>query len=210
MREDIPKLSPPGVPLLTLDDFNVPLLAKKGDEEAGDLYQAVGIAMTHWELLEIELAGLFACLIQSQSIAAHRALGAIASNVARLEVIDATGKIALKKHDPQLTDLKERIKVIRKAAARRNEITHGTVSHYSEAGGTIGCVLIPPMHNPRKFDWGGVGRKYRFNTDMVLDFAEKFRLLKAQTFDFARDLEEILPPWQKINPEPDPEQNPES
>lgn len=192
----------PNTPLMTLEDFNVPPLAPKGDNQPDKLYLAVGLALSRWAMVEDALGFVFARLLQTHSSAAHRVLGVLTSFGAKADVIDAAADRALHHHEQHLAEEKNRLKVWRKASYRRNEIVHGHVANYRD----IGHVLMPGHSNPRKVDWRGDEPKYRYNTTIVLKFAHKFQILMAQTFDFDRELETILPAWKKTPREPSPEQ----
>lgn len=194
MSGDLPKLTPTGARLLTKADFAIPALALTGDGEPDKLYMAIGMALSHWEAVERQLADLYAILLQTRSLAAHRSLGALISAAMRMDAIEAAADITLQDLPDRLSDVARLIKVIREAAARRNEIAHGSVSNVNANGLAIGCVLMPTIFNPRKMDILGVGYKYRYNTDIVSAFSAKFHLLYAQLFDFNRALDYDLPP----------------
>ena len=193
MIHEFPKLCPDDIPPLTLKDFDTPATAVEADKHAKDIYRAVGVALSHWATVEDDMATLFAAVLQTRSVAAHRALFAVISHRGRIEVIRAAAEVALRPHREILSDVTERLKILSKAGARRNEIAHGRVTDYSENGRKIGCVLIPSLFDPRKMKESSGGYVYRYNTEIITGFATKFRILHAQLFDFVRGLEKLLP-----------------
>lgn len=128
--------------------------AEQGDEGADSVYHAVGEALTQWERLEIELAGLFGILVDSASHAASRAYGVIVSARGRNEALERAGEVYFELHHPEHhLAFKNILRAVAYAAARRNDVAHGIVVTYADRsvpGG--GYYLVAAEYNSRKTD----------------------------------------------------------
>jgi hypothetical protein len=202
---------------------------KRGDLSEQTLYLAVGKALTKWEGLEAEIAGLFGVLTIGSEYwyykPALRAFGAVNSTVSRADMIFHAAD-AFFAHFSAVTDvyletlplqaeLKEVMKAYSGWAARRNDLAHGYVTANTtidyESGGTdlITTYLLCPSHgNSKKWplDWEP---KYQYRADEIDAFSESFEELDKRVNDFATRLDrwrkESLPKLPPQSPQPVPD-----
>jgi hypothetical protein len=124
----------------------------KGDDKIERIYQAVGFALTQWELLESALANLYSEIIGFDSHAAIAAYGTVASNAGRLEMIlaaadgDRRGAVHFVRDDLRSFVSNEVVRLL----GRRNEIAHGMVVEFVGSPQGQGHYLVPPNYNTRK------------------------------------------------------------
>jgi hypothetical protein len=183
-----------------------PPIPTTGDETADELYRAVGYALTGWEFLEIELAGLFDILIGKNldSHASHRAYGSVTIWNVRSDMLRATADAYfLAFHNPPLQKcISDAINRVNYFASRRNDIAHGIVTSYDEfmrvtnpLGGFNGWLLFPAytstkaMKEPFRFP------KYAFSAEMINDFGAKFRSIRSTISELIEEVHkrETLP-----------------
>jgi hypothetical protein len=70
------------------ENWKRPVRNERGDRDWLTLYVAVGRALSQWEALEICLGELFMLLVESPSLAASRAYGALGSVPARKSALE--------------------------------------------------------------------------------------------------------------------------
>jgi hypothetical protein len=127
----IKKVPPPPTPKAT-KPWDIPPFPKKGDENAGVLYEAIGHALSEWNKFEETLATIFASLVTGQQTeAAERAYGSVVSFSGRIEMIKAALEGFLF-HVPESAEhlkkpLTDMLREALQFSGRRNEIAHGVV-----------------------------------------------------------------------------------
>jgi hypothetical protein len=125
----------------------------QGDEEAVELYHAVGLALSLWEVLESAVATIYHDIVGFNSRAAMAAYCTISSSPGRIDRVLAAAEEADNTHISalQVEELKQLlVNEVGKLSGRRNEIAHGTVTHVSAPGRREGHFLMPPDYNTRK------------------------------------------------------------
>ena len=83
------------IPVFTEPYWKRPDDENKGDENAHKVYEAVGFALTSWELMEEELATLYLTLVgatKASNDPVRRAFGSIESNSSRRKAIEAAAE----------------------------------------------------------------------------------------------------------------------
>lgn len=117
---------------------------QKVDDEFGDFFTALGVAMLAWQEVEGQLAWLFLCLltpnVQMNEAAmtplyVHHALTGAGQ---KLLVVDAAGRAALTDHPATLLAWEELHKKIGSAAVHRNALAHGVYQPDAEQKHAIG------------------------------------------------------------------------
>lgn len=157
-----------------------------GDTEPEIVYQAVGKALSHWEITEEDFAALFNTLITPlhMSFALKRSYGNIATARGRNEMIAAAAEIFFRNFpDAALQkDLKGHLKKYSEAGARRNELAHGIVAgHVWEATQPFtGNYLGPSLWNTNKRG-SKLEPAYIYNSEMIFELAKQFLNLKYST-----------------------------
>ena len=167
----------------------------KGDEKPEPLWQAIGSSVTTWEMIEDTFAVLFRLLVESQSSAASRAYGAIASARGRREALMAAAEIFFEIH--KVAELwREEFDLLMqhfaKASGRRNEIAHGISIRYmhgEEDPTAIGIFLIPAAYNtskrhpfmPKESEdkFAHLQSKYRYTAEDISQITSKFHHLNG-------------------------------
>lgn len=125
----------------------------RGDASRDEIYLGVGYCLSSWEFLETCFAHLFARFVESDSWAAARAYGSIASNNGRREALEKAAEVyfflrPVKDEDQQYFG--KLMRHFRESAARRNEIAHGMVVGFEVDSHGVGAFLVPPNYNSRK------------------------------------------------------------
>jgi hypothetical protein len=151
------------------------------------LYEAVGKALSTWELVEGCFSGCFSMFMQSTTEAAERVYGTLVSNAMKREVLHEASTVAFylrgvaQQHQD---DWKALVAHYEPASARRTEIAHGQVTGLHSELGSHGHFLVPPMHNSKKTDpmwiaaktksgWDIMG-DYRYTTKDITHFTDRF------------------------------------
>lgn len=133
-----------------------PPYANPPEADEAALFEAVGRALTSWEHLEAALATLFVRFIayDRESLAARRAYGSVVSFMGRAEMLTEAASAYFSFHpDEQLSDSFRRVSnACRQAAARRNDIAHGSVVEVYFVGKVPGYALAPGSYNVRRVD----------------------------------------------------------
>lgn len=187
---------------LELDAWDPPKRAPSGSAKEDDIHLAVGRALSRWERLEVNLAGLFATFVESQSIAAVRAYGTIASARGRLDALEEASKMFFSERKDDERSAFVRIhKLCSKAAGRRNEIAHGiadALAEYGFEGG--GWYQMSSDYNARKslafipidqattdpHTWHP--SKFAYTAAQIEDFSNGFHTLGQNAFNLSRRL----------------------
>jgi hypothetical protein len=135
------------------ENWKRPAQSERGDRDWLTLYVAVGRALSQWEALEICLGELFMLLVESPSLAASRAYGALASVPARKSALELAGEEFF---DTAQIDRRNK-PVLRKilanyseASSRRKDIAHGIVTRFESTWEGPGGFLVPAEYNSRR------------------------------------------------------------
>ena len=188
-----------GLPANADEAWERPAPKFKGEPNAIPILLAIGEATVCWETLEEYLANLFRQFVESNSHAASRAFGAIASNRGRCEALENAAEVYFRIHDVAPNRRKEfklLMKHLEKARGRRNEIVHAITMDVipGDADETAGFFLIPPRYNSRRtapFMNGGatkafefLGVAYWYTSEDIRHFAVRFRNLQQAVLRF--------------------------
>lgn len=135
--------------------WDIAPILEQGDPDPTRLWTAVGMALTAWEKLDQVQANLFGLLVGSRMGAASEAYGTIIASASRATISKAAAEVVLKDDDALLKETLKMLREIGETSARRGEIAHGIVSHYSSTSnpgnGEIkqrdhGHFLVPPTY----------------------------------------------------------------
>jgi hypothetical protein len=177
-----------------------PWLAE-GDASPEPIYTAVGNALNNWEMLESEMAFLFALLIESRSRAAFRAYGRLSSATARKEALEEAALIFFgRRGTPGLpSEIKAITALSQRASARRNEFAHGVASLFRTPD-LNGWYLIPPVYNARKnrafHDLAVLGTRkwvlgnYAYTSNQIMESVAKIAVCYDAISDYTTNLTE--------------------
>lgn len=126
------------------------------DEQAYELYAAVGMALTAWSGAEWQLSRLFAQCIAPQSFhpvfshsVAERGFWAVASFEARLKMADATVREGLWRHEDLLREWATLKNRLGRSNRYRNKLAHGTVVRHNQGqpdGSIAASVYFSPYY----------------------------------------------------------------
>lgn len=192
--------------------WKAPASKNDGDKDATVIYEAVGYALSIWEGLETVIAALFKVLVESKTNAASRAYGGVGSHTARLDLLKNAAEAFFivhnvsKEHQSEFNKLTSHLK---DASGRRNEIAHGYVVHHTYNNKEVGCFLFPPNYNTRKTKpaisieeirampdddpFVLSTAKYRYTRSDILEFVEKFFLLKKWAYEVRNSMLSYYP-----------------
>jgi hypothetical protein len=176
-----------------------PPIPSTGDETEEELYRAVGRALSGWEFLEMELAGLFDVFIGTNldSHASHRAYGSVTIWNVRRDMLKATADaFFLNFHNPRLQSrVTQAINRVDCFASRRNDIAHGIVTAYDEFmrvfhphGGFNGWLLFPAYTSTKAVREPFRFPKYGFNAKIINEFGEQFRSIRPEISDLINEI----------------------
>jgi hypothetical protein len=155
-----------------------PQLPDKGARAPEPLYQAVGKALTYWELVEQAIGGLFTFVTTGRffdaSGPALRAYGSIVGNNARIQMVRAAVESWSQKYPTcqHLDTCRALLKECEGWSARGNDIAHGRVDNLIDAIPN-GWMLFPGLYNTNKRSIDGRS-KYRYTAEHIEEFARGF------------------------------------
>lgn len=150
------------------------------------MFVSVGRSLSSWELIEEELANIFAILVGNKaeypsSEPAVRAYGTVISSQARLNMLSAAAT-AYFAPDPEAAlsfEAETLINQVRGWSGRRNEIAHGRVARLQSRPG---YCLIPSLYNTKKHPFGEKPT-YVYSSVEINEFNRRFiDLLKRANF----------------------------
>ena len=169
--------------------------------DTSKLYEAVGHALSGWELLECHLGWVFAALCGDvTNEAPARAYGVVASSGGRIEMLREAFACYEHRADPAFSGFSKLLDRIRDFGARRNEIAHGLVMGFEQQEGGVqvskGAYLCAAMYNSRKTDSlatmgeklrrgevagpGWMAGRYAYTSGQIDHYREQFRLLREE------------------------------
>jgi len=131
-------------------------LAARGDDSTTLLFQAVGEAITYWEIFEELMANIFNTLVRPSHLcpAAERAFLAITAPGTRRAMLAESGKVFFRFFPDADLNLAfhKLLKSYDNGCQRRNEIAHGYVSGHINPGTPdfSGYYLGPHFKSPKK------------------------------------------------------------
>lgn len=174
----------------------------KGSDKAEMIWQSVGSSLTAWETVEETFASLFRVFVESRSIAADRAYGAIASARGRQDALAAAAEVFFEIHAVKDVWREEFVLLTRHfglASGRRNEIAHGGCVHMlmEEDDFATGVFLVPSGYNTRKthaFEQGvgdkfsSLRAKYRYTAEDISEITSRFHALQRVVNDWTMNL----------------------
>lgn len=182
-----------------------PAAKSQGDEFSDAIFLAIGISLTKWEIIETFFALIFKHLVESQSNAALRAYGSIASARGRRDALEAAAETFFRIHDipnDQIVRFDKLIKHFGCASTRRNEIAHGTLCSVTGHG----CFLMPPDYNTNKTDLpkartgddinevlDSLGMHYRYTSEDISHFKDRFTVLGNAVIEYRGELQRLHP-----------------
>ena len=173
---------------LTVKDFDVPTpRSATGNKTPRPLWESVGKALSRWSRIERELYVIFYFLIQSQTGSSWRALGALISLQAQLDVIEAAAEQCFhSKKNKNSKAIHKKFDIVRAASARRNEFAHGQVNEFEGRG----YFLVPNMFDWRKTTLGALApdsMKYCYTSNDIRAMTDKFVILDKELFNLETD-----------------------
>lgn len=182
------------------DYWKVPVPKQNGDADSADLFAAVGMLLSRWEILEDIFAFLFQRFVEGSN-AAKRAYGTIVSGRGRRDAIYAAAESYFIMYRPARDDLQKRLTRVmnhyKDAASRRNDIAHGVVQRLTFDEADIGFFLMPPNYNTNKTDIYPKPDKialdklavfrasYRYTTADIFELTERFDALSNSVMEYA-------------------------
>jgi hypothetical protein len=172
--------------------------AERGDENEKDLFVAVGEALSHWELLEQAVAGLFTLVAVGSYFApaapALKAYSAVINSHNRIQMVRAAFEAWLREWPdcPAGDWTLDLLKQCNGWAGRRNEVAHGLVDRFIDEI-EKGWFLIPGIYSKKGRD--EIGKvDYRYNAEIIYGFSKAFLELH-NTLDQATS---VMGEWHRI------------
>ncbi len=161
----------------------------RGNRSVKPIYQAVGHALSQWELVEFFLSSLFRTFVESHSDAASRAYGAIVSTTGRYDALSEASQVFFMRHQNKFDSenaesLKKLLGSYRNATGRRNDIAHGWAIYIKIENKSKGAYLQAPDYNSRKRDpikfSTSLGSNYSYSKSEIDELADKFTMFAEQ------------------------------
>lgn len=141
----------------------------EGNAGHDEIFLAVGKALSHWELVETAIAGLFAAVIAGASAAppagsAARAYISVANATSRIHMVRATLESWLEVWNdcPYGGDALNLLQECTEWTARRSEIAHGIVNRAFNTQ-TNAWFLFPSIYNVRTYRYTAANIDYYAN-----------------------------------------------
>lgn len=122
-----------------------------GDPKPDQIYYAVGLALTTWELLEREQARLFSVLVNDRSGAAERAYGVVMPTRLKKEMIIQAAKTGLQ--PSEMKEVSEAVQATEGWSDLRNDIAHGVATLHETDEAPLHYYLMPPSYASKKVDF---------------------------------------------------------
>ncbi len=173
--------------------WDIPPRLASGDAQIGEIYSAVGKALSSWELVEEALAQLFARFTHSahqfpQQEPAIRAYGSIVSFMSRSEMVQAAGKCFFLNYYgdrafPFENEFAPLLGQCKGWAGRRNDVAHGRAEQIAN-----GYFLLPGLYNTRKQPLGEAPI-YAYTAVQISNFAIAFEDLYDRLSEFSGRLD---------------------
>jgi hypothetical protein len=173
---------------------------QKGDPDGSMICQAVGNALSAWEMAEGELARLF-CLVTRATTATsyravYRAFGAIHTNTGRRDVIAAAAEVHFSpywENNKVRKSLTQVLEAVRHGSKLRDDIAHGMVASYVVQHEDFGAFLAPPEYNQSRTHaevqgddpLGFLRARYRYTSADILGIAAKFQKLHVAIANYS-------------------------
>lgn len=197
------------------DYWDRPPSRKDGDTGLDGIFRVVGMALTAWEMAEQALADLYLVLAEADGAATANAIartyGSIESNTGRRNAITSVAEVYFHPHfseDYVSRPFNELLTHIRNASKRRDDIAHGITQRIgaSTKEGYIiyGCFLLPVDYNNSRtnafanrsvtdpdFPFNFMRGHYRYTSEDILSFAEKFSALRLAIHRFCGQVRKI-------------------
>jgi len=152
--------------------------AQQGEKHEDEVFAAVGRALSHWELLEQAVAGLFTLVTvgscHAPSAPSLRAYSTVTSSRNRVEMVRAAVEAWLRewKVCPLSENVVAALNECGGWAGRRNDIAHGIVDRFADEF-EKGWFLIPGLYARRgRNELGRVD--YRYNAEIINSFGNSF------------------------------------
>ena len=164
--------------------WDVPPISEKGARSPEPVYQAVGQAITHWELVEQAIGGLFTFVTTGRfydaSGPALRAYGSIVGTSARIQMVRAAVESWSQQCPtcPLLDNCYALLSECERWSARRNDIAHGKVDQLLDAVPN-GWMLFPGLYNTKRRSIEGKS-KYAYTVEHIERCASAFLNLHNQ------------------------------
>lgn len=158
--------------------WDVPPIPEKGARSPEPVYQAIGKAITHWELVEQAIGGLFTFVTTGKfydaSGPALRAYGSIVGTSARINMVKAAVESWSQQYPtcPHLDNCYALLSECERGSARRNDIAHGRVDRLLDAVPN-GWMLFPGFYNTKKRSIEGKS-KYAYTVEHIERYASAF------------------------------------
>jgi hypothetical protein len=162
-----------------MSDWDVLPTPKKGDKTQGELYAAIGDALTQWEKLEEQLAEIFTILVGAPELVPGRgpaisAYGSMNNFVARATLLKAAAEAFFAQYP---TDIAQPIKAgfdtlmqkCNQFVARRNDIAHGKREWVPGRG----HYLFPAFYNTKKHR-PGQAMAFSYSSKEIRAYANHF------------------------------------
>ena len=158
--------------------WDVPPFPEKGANAPEPVYQAVGKALTYWDLVEQAIGGLFTFVTTGKFFDASdptlRAYGSIVGTSARIQMVRAAVESWAQRYpDCDLVGTcHDLLRDCERWSARRNDIAHGRVDCLADAF-PKGWLLFPGLYSAKKRSVEGKS-KYRYTAEHIEEYTEGF------------------------------------
>jgi hypothetical protein len=177
--------------------WDIPPFPDHGDPVDDHTYAGVGRVLSQWEVIEIEISGIYAAFTgRYHSVAVRHEYGAGLIFTLRADLTKkAAQKFFIKKPNQNLEACFDLLmNEVENFSDRRNEVAHGIVRPLQfirllNVGDRLGLqfFLIPPIYTKRKFDISNIP-KYIYTSKELLNFESALVVLASRLTRFRTSL----------------------
>jgi hypothetical protein len=189
--------------------WDVPPHTSTPNKDLTELHAAMGRCLTTWELVENDIAEIFAVFTGSNapgSQPAIRAYGTIISFMSRAQMVEAAADAYFHLNpDQALSDeFWDIMKAAKGWAGRRNDVAHAIVVPMPSDPSPEGFALYPGLYNSKKWSMSGEEPAFTYSSVEIDGFGRQFDVLWKRTAALLLKLEKHSADTPQTEPPPQP------
>lgn len=148
------------------------------DSTPGELYFAIGKALTEWSSIEHQLCMLFVCLFNGKhGYGSYKLYGALPSTAARMSALRIAAEALYAEKPEHSAYAIAVLGLVEKFIGRRNDIAHGLIALRREEGK---ATLMEPHYNIKHSRTSSGKECYEYEAHDILRCAEYFGQLDRE------------------------------
>lgn len=119
-------------------------IAHKGDVSPNKIYFWVGAALSAWELLDGDLAGIYSAIVPSPAAQAVTSYGVVSSLATRSSMILVAASFVFRETNPVRKEIEALIDDVGKLSGKRNNLAHGRINKITKLMPGLGTHALGP------------------------------------------------------------------